>query len=324
MEEQYLSFLYGPDEQAALGRLGNFRYPCTAAADVLTDGDKFRDVEAIFASWGMPQLDAKMLRRLPRLRVVFYAAGTVRAVVTADTWRRGIRITTAALANAKPVAEFTVAAIVFSLKRVWERMHSLREKKLYRRHRPAIPGCYGTTIGLLALGKIGRRVAQQLQQMDVRVIAYDPYVPHAIAEALGVRLCSLEEVFASADVVSCHLPLYDATAQLVDGALLRRMKTDSTFINTARGAVVNEPDLVAVLQERPDLFAVLDTIVEEPPSAGNPLLLLPNAIVTPHLAGSMCLECRRMGRMMVDEFRRYVAGEPLLGEIHEQDLAILA
>jgi phosphoglycerate dehydrogenase-like enzyme len=135
-----------------------------------------------------------------------------------------------------------------------------------------------------------------------------------------VKLCAIEEVFATSDIVSCHLPLYEATTQLIDGALLRRMKPDSTFINTARGAVVNEPDLVAVLQERPDLYAVLDTIVEEPPAEANPLLQLPNVIVTPHLAGSMCLECRRMGRMMVDEFRRYVAGEPLLGEIREQDL----
>lgn len=324
MEEEYFALLYGSPEREAMARLATFPHPRVSAADLLANGTHFDDVEAIFASWGMPVLDEPMLRRFPRLRMVFYAAGTIKCVVTDASWRRGIRMTTAALANAKPVAEFTIAAIVFSLKRVWERVQSLREKNRYQRHQPAIPGCYGTTVGLLALGKIGRRVAERLREMDVRVIAYDPFVSPDEAGRLGVQLCPIEDVFATADVVSCHLPLHAGTSQLINGALLRRMKPDSTFINTARGAVVNEPDLVAVLTERPDLYAVLDTIAQEPPPSDSPLLRLSNAIVTPHLAGSMCLECRRMGVMMVDELRRYMAGDPLLGEVREEELEILA
>jgi phosphoglycerate dehydrogenase-like enzyme len=324
MEEEYFALLYGPNERETLARLATFAHRRVSATDLEGHGAPFDDVEAIFAGWGMPVLDAAMLRRFPRLRMVFYAAGTIKSVVTDASWRRGIRVTTAALANAKPVAEFTIAAIVFSLKRVWERVQSLRDKNRYQRHQPAIPGCYGTTVGLLALGKIGRQVAARLREMDVRVIAYDPYVSADDAGRLGVTLCAIEDVFASADVVSCHLPLHAGTSQLIDGALLRRMKPDSTFINTARGAVVNEPDLVAVLSERPDLYAVLDTIAQEPPPSDSPLLRLPNAIVTPHLAGSMCLECRRMGIMMIDELRRYLANEPLLGEVREEELDLLA
>ena len=321
VDASYFPFLYGAEDLAELERLAHFAHPVISPADVLTSATDFSDVEAIFATWGMPVLDAAMLKRFPKLRIVFYAAGTIKSFVTHESWRRGVRVTTAALANAKPVAEFTVAAIVFSLKRVWERMRSLREKNLYRRHFPPIPGCYGTTIGLLGLGKIGRCVAARLRQMDVHVMACDPYVQPAVAADLGVCLRSIEEVFTTADVVSCHLPLHVGTTSLIDAALLRRMKPDSTFINTARGAVVNERDLIAVLEERPDLCAVLDTIAEEPPRAGHPLLRLPNAIVTPHLAGSMCHECRRMGLMMIDELRRYLAGEPLLGEVlvHEMD-----
>jgi phosphoglycerate dehydrogenase-like enzyme len=324
VEDSYFRFLYGVEELAELEKLAHFAHPVISPPDVFTSGAAFSEVEAIFATWGMPALDAAMLRRFPNLRIVFYAAGTIKSFVTQESWRRGVRVTTAALANAKPVAEFTLAAIVFSLKHVWERMRSLREKELYRRHYPPVPGCYGTTIGLLGLGKIGRCVAAQLRQMDVRVIAYDPYVKPDIASELGLRLCSLEEVFTIADVVSCHLPLHAGTNSLIDAALLRRMKPDSTFINTARGAVVNERDLVIVLEERPDLYAVLDTIAEEPPRAGHPLLRLPNAIVTPHLAGSMCHECRRMGRMMIDELRRYLAGEALLGEVFEPEIDRLA
>jgi phosphoglycerate dehydrogenase-like enzyme len=324
MDAEFHPMLFGASERLALQQLADFSGPPLTAAEVARPGAHFEEVEAIIAGWGMPVLDEAVLRRFPRLRVVFYAAGTIRNIVTDASWRRGIRFTTAALANAKPVAEFTQAAIVFSLKRVWERARSLREKNLYQRHQPEIPGCYGTTVGLLALGKIGRLVAQRLREMDVHVIGYDPYVLRTDAERLGVRLCELEEVFAIADVVSCHLPLHAGTAQLLDAPLFRRMKPNATFINTARGAVVNEPDLVAVLTERTDLYAVLDTIAEEPPRPDSALLKLPNTLVTPHIAGSMCDECRRMGIMMVDELRRYVAGEPLLGEVREADLEILA
>lgn len=316
--------LYGPDERAGIERFARFSHARFDPSVLLANGQHFDEIEIVFTSWGMPPLDAALLRRFPALRAIFYAAGTIKSVVTAASWHRGIRVTTASLANAKPVAEFTIAAIIFSLKRVWERVRSLRERNLYQQHQPPIPGCFGTTVGLIALGKVGRQVAERLRDLDVRVIAYDPYVSRDEAVKRGVELCSLEKVFATADVVSCHLPLHTGTAHLIDRRLLRSMKPDATFINTARGAVVNERDLVSILTERPDLYAVLDTIVDEPPSADCPLLLLPNAIVTPHIAGSMCHECRRMGIMMVDELRRYVANEPLLGEVREEDLEIFA
>ncbi len=324
MDEEFFPLLFGPGECAALGQLARFVGPCVGAKALARGHARAEEVEAILAGWGMPVLDEDLLRGFPRLRVVFYAAGTIRSIVTEASWRRGIRFTTAALANAKPVAEFTQAAIVFALKRVWERARVLREHGRYLRHEPSLPGGYGTTVGLLALGKIGGLVAQRLREMDVRVLAFDPHVPRAEAERLGVRLCPLEELFATADVVSCHLPLHAGTHGLVDGALLRRMKRGATFINTARGAVVKEAELIAVLVERPDLQAVLDTIVEEPPRPDHPLLALPNAFVTPHLAGSMNQECRRMGIMMVEELRRYGAGEPLRGEVREAELAFIA
>lgn len=324
MTPEYRDLIYGPSEWSALEHSATFSQPPLSPADFAAGDRPFDDVEALFTTWGMPPLDDALLRRLPRLQIVFYAAGTVRDVVTAASWRRGIRVTTAAIANAQPVMEFTVAAIVFALKRVWERAAALREDHRYLRHQPALPGCYGTTVGLIALGRIGSRVAERLRTMDVHVIGHDPYVTPGEAARLGVRWVGLEELFATADVVSCHLPLHPGTHQLINGRHLRSMKRGTTFINTARGAVVNEADLVAVLRERPDLYAVLDTITTEPPPPDCPLLRLPNAIVTPHLAGSMGPECRRMGAMMVDELRRYHAGEPLLGEVRDADLNRLA
>ena len=102
------------------------------------------------------------------------------------------------------------------------------------------------------------------------------------------------------------------------------MKPNATFINTARGAVVREAEMIETLRHRPDLQAVLDVCDPEPPAPDSPLLTLPNVVLTPHIAGSMGTECRRLGRCMVDEVRRYLAGEPLHWQITEADAARLA
>ena len=142
------------------------------------------------------------------------------------------------------------------------------------------------------------------------MLAHDPYVPVATAHALGVELTTLEGVFAESDVVSLHAPLLDETRAMVDARLLRSMRPDATLVNTARGGLIDEPALVTVLGERPDLFAVLDVTDPEPPPPGSPLFDLDNVVVTPHLAGSLGPERRLLGRAMAEELARYVAGQP--------------
>lgn len=102
------------------------------------------------------------------------------------------------------------------------------------------------------------------------------------------------------------------------------MKPGATFINTARGAVVDEAGMIEVLKSRPDLFAVLDVTYPEPPLPDSPFYDLPNVVLTPHIAGSMGNECRRMGRYMIDEFRRYQAGEPFHYEVTNDMMSRLA
>jgi phosphoglycerate dehydrogenase-like enzyme len=98
---------------------------------------------------------------------------------------------------------------------------------------------------------------------------------------------------------------------MITGDLLDRIPPGGTFINTARGAVVNEPEMIRVLQKRADLTAVLDVTYPEPPEPDSPLYDLPNVFLTPHIAGSINGECGRMGEYAVDECRRWIAGEPL-------------
>ncbi len=134
----------------------------------------------------------------------------------------------------------------------------------------------------------------------------------------------LEEVFARCDVVSLHAPHLKETEGMITGRHLRSMQPGATFINTSRGAVVREGEMIDALREWPDLCAVLDVTAPEPPAADSPLYDLTNVVLTPHIAGSMHGECRRMGRYMLEELRRYLRGEPLLWRIDRETAARLA
>lgn len=323
MDSEFFNEVLGPADLERLRANVDLRAAINGAQLISHAGD-YSDIELIVGSWGLPRLTPDLLAQLPQLKAVFYAAGTIKVVVTDASWDRGIRITNASHANAKPAAEFAFAEIILSLKRAWDRVFLMREKHLFVQRDPLAPGCYGTTVGLLALGKIGRLVAEKLRTLDVKIVAYDPFVSPSEAAELGVTLCPLEKVFSHADVVSCHLPSTAQTQHLLRRDLFARMKRGASFINTARGNVVKEDELVAVLRERPDLYAVLDVTEHEPPKADDPLFTLSNVVLTPHIAGSMGMECRRMGRMMVDDVERYLAGKPLEGEVLRDQLEMLA
>ena len=316
--------VFGPDEHRDLLNEVNFLLPPMEPAEVLKQHAALRRVEVIFSGWGAPKLDEHTLALMPNLRAVFHAAGSVKFMTSDAFWARDIRISSAVQKNAIPVAEFTLSQIIFCLKHGWQRVAQYRVKKTYERNLPHMPGAYHSTVGLLSLGHTGRLVAERLRMLEVNIIAYDPFTPPSDAAALGVELVSLEKVFASADVVSCHTPLLPNTTRMLRRHHFAAMKPGATFINTARGAVVHEPELISVLKERPDLFAVLDVTDPEPAAADSPLFTMPNVVVTPHIAGSLGHECRRLGRMMIEEFQRYRRGEPLLGEVTAHELAIKA
>jgi len=141
---------------------------------------------------------------------------------------------------------------------------------------------------------------------------------------LGVELVTLDAIFRRSDVVSLHSPWLPETEGMLTGAHFASMKERATFINTARGAIVREEEMIAVLQARPDLWAILDVTYPEPPAPDSPLYTLPNVVLTPHIAGVLDDECQRMGQTMVEELRRFLAGEPMEYEITQAQAKLLA
>ena len=311
LSEGVFDRVYGSASREQIGSLAE------VAAHVLTPAtwrqhpEITQEAEWIFSSWTMPVVNQDFLAAFPKLRVIFYAAGTIKEFATDALWERGIVVTSAFAANAIPVAEFTVAQIVLSLKSVWRVALQIKHEKTVASRNIPTQGVYNATVGLISLGMIGRLVAEQLRHFQVRVMAFDPYLSGKDAGDLGVELCSLDEIFSQSDVVSCHTPLLKETEGLLGKSHFARMKPYATFLNTARGAVVDEAGLIEVLRERPDLFALLDVTWPEPPVAGSPLYELPNVILTPHIAGSKNNECWRMAQYMAEEAARLVAGKPL-------------
>jgi phosphoglycerate dehydrogenase-like enzyme len=316
--------IYSPADQQAIAEMVELVGPVQSAAAVAEDPAILRAVEVIFSGWGGPHMDAAFLDAAPNLRLVLYGAGSIRRMVTDAFWERGIRISSAAAANAIPVSEFTLAQILFSLKHGWHYALTMQRTGQWLPKQETMPGAYGATVGLISLGLIGRRVAELLRPFDVNVIAYDPFVSADTATELGISLVSLDAVFAQADVVSLHTPWLDETVGMITGAHFAALKPGATFINTARGAIVREGEMIVVLQQRPDVYALLDVTWPEPPAPDSPLLTLPNVVLTPHIAGALGPECWRMGHTMVDELRRYIQGEPLQHEVTRAQFARMA
>jgi phosphoglycerate dehydrogenase-like enzyme len=222
------------------------------------------------------------------------------------------------------VAEYTLSQILFGLKNGWRwAREAQRLAKPVRADQ--MHGAYETTVGLVSLGMVGKAVCRLLKHFDVNVIAFDPFVPADTARELGVELVrSLDDVFRRAHVVSLHTPWLKETENLIRGRHFDLMQPYTTFINTARGAVVFEAEMIEALERRPDITAVLDVTHPEPPAEGSPLLTLPNVVWTPHIAGSVAGECRRMGQYMIQEIRRYLEGLPMTWEISREKAALLA
>lgn len=312
--EEGFARIYGPDQRAQVAELVGGEPPFATPVEARRGDPRLADVEVLLSGWGVEPLDEETLAAMPRLRAVLDGAGSVRGIVTPALLARGVEVSSAAEGNAVPVANYATSMIHLSLKRVWEFLRSSHPRSETEKDRVA--GAYGATVGIVALGHVGRLVAERLRGEDLRLLAHDPYVTPDEARELGVDLVGLDDLFRVSNVVTLHVPLYDGpdgtgTQGLVGRELLASMGERATLVNTSRGAVVRTDELAEVLAARPDLQAVLDVTDPEPLPADHPLRSLPNVVLTPHVAGSLGPECHRLGQMMVDELRRFLGGDPL-------------
>ena len=299
--------VYTPEVLKKLGEYGELSEKINQS-NIKENAEFLKDCEYAFSTWGMPKFTKEEIKEyMPNLKAVFYAAGTVQYFAR-PFLESGIKVFSAFAANAVPVAEYTFAQISLATKGFFQ------SAKFYRiltakalAHANASPGNFGCKVGLVGLGAIGCMVAERLKALDVEVYAYDPFVSQEKADEYGVKLVNLETIFSECDVISNHLANKKELENIFNYKLFKLMKKRSTFINTGRGAQVAEYSLALSLILHPSRTFVADVLKHEAFPYINPLFWCPNAILTPHIAGSTGNEPQRMAYYMMEELERFTS-----------------
>ncbi len=319
-----VDYVFAAGRREALAKAVSLHPVILDSKNIEAEAPKLKDIEAVFATWGMPNLPPEKIALLPSLKAVFYAAGSVKSFA-GNFLDRGIIVSSAWRANAIPVAEFTLAQILLSCKGYFRNSREARDPET-RLNGACYQGrgIFGERVGLIGCGMIARYLVGLLKPFNLKVLVHDPYLSDADASILGVEKVELTKLFSDCYVVSNHLPNLESLRGVLNRPLFESMRQGATFINTGRGAQVDEEALIETLQRRQDLTALLDVTDPEPPPASSPFYKMANVRLTSHIAGSMNDEVVRMADYMLEEFAAWDAGRPLKHSVSKEMLATMA
>ena len=250
------------------------------------------------------RVTAELLDKAECLRVIGRAGVGVDNVDMDAATRRGVLVMNTPGGNAVSVAEHTFALMLALARSVpqsnaaihagrWEKSSTGMELR-------------GKTLGLVGLGRVGTEVARRGRALEMKVLAYDPYVTQAAARELDVELVPFEDLLRRSDVISLHTALSAATDKIINAAALAQMKRGTRLINCARGELIDETALAEALRSGHLAGAAVDTFAQEPPK-NSPLIGLPNLIATPHIAGSTAEAQEEVGTLIAQQVRDYLA-----------------
>ena len=231
-------------------------------------------------------LTKEVLSQLPNLKLVVYRSIGFNSVDLAYANERQLPVSHITQYCVDEVANYVVAAILSHNRRILDFNQSVKvDHKWDYELFPDMRRLSSLTVGLIGFGNIPRLVAHRLQVFGCKVMAYDPFVPAEVFANAGVTQVSLEEIFAHSDYISSHLPLNDSTKEMLNATLFNLCENQPVFINSSRGGVVNEKDLVAALQSGKLSYAILDVVHSEDPDLSKlPFMQMDNVVLTPHIA----------------------------------------
>lgn len=295
--------------------------------DIISEGIVYNEVEYAFGTWGTPSFKEEEINKyFPALKAVFYGAGSVQ-YFAGPFLNSGVRIFSAWGANAVPVAEYATAQVILANKGFFRVENKFREcgRSQAREFVANYPGNFKTKVGILGAGMIGRLMIEKLKSYDLDLIVFDPFMSDEKAKNLGVKKSDLTTIFSECQTITNHLAKNDKTYGLINYEHFSKMKDYSTFINTARGTIINEDDLKIAMRENNTLTAILDVLDpnEERPITDD-IFTIPNIIITPHCAGSQTLELKRMGEYMEIQYNNLIKGKETQYEVLLSDLEIMA
>src|ERR1700675_2914819 len=250
------------------------------------------------------KVNRELLEKALKLRVIGRAGVGVDNVDMEAATHRGVLVMNTPGGNAVSVAEHTFALLLALARGVpqsnaaiqagrWEKTSAGMELR-------------GKTLGLVGLGRMGTEVARRARALEMKVLAFDPYVTPAAARELEVELIPFEDLLRRSDVISLHTALSSATEKMINAAAIAQMKKGARLINCARGELIDEVALAEALRSGHLSGAAVDTFAQEPPK-NSPLIGLPNLIATPHIAGSTAEAQEEVGTLIAQQVRDYLA-----------------
>ncbi|WP_200901411.1 hydroxyacid dehydrogenase [Paenibacillus sp. DMB20] len=276
--------------------------------------EKIKDVDILVTGWGTPVLDEEVMSHAGKLKMVAHTGGSVRPYVSDAVYEKGVTVVSGNEVFAQSVAESVIAYALASLRDIPRYSSDLKNgiwpTSFYNK------GLLDRTVGIVGYGMISKMVVQMLKPFNVKIKVFSRHIAQEELDKHGMQKADLPEIFSTCDIVSIHSGMTKENYHLITEELLRMMPEGSLLINTARGAVIDEPALCRVLAEG-KINAVLDVYEVEPLPQGHPLMGLDNAILMPHMGGPTIDRRLVVVQALIDDIRRFLKGEPLRCEIDQ-------
>jgi phosphoglycerate dehydrogenase-like enzyme len=308
--EMKFNLTFPPELLAELQEMVDLTIPPRPFPADLAQLNELYDAEILITGWGTPQLPLDLIEK-GRLQYICHVTGAMRSMVHRRFFEHGIPATNWGASISRTIAEASLAMMLGSLRRIRTIQEELHNRGGYRGV-PYPDSLFERKVGLFGLGAIARELVKLLQPFHVQIKGYDPYVPDDIFAQLGVeRVADLKTLFSTSDIISVHAAKTAETYHIVNKELLQLMPENGVLVNTSRGSLINEDDLAAEVKAG-RLWVALDVYEREPLPQDSPLRGSERILLFPHQAGPTLDRYIDMGRLTLENIRRFLNNEPLL------------
>lgn len=276
--------------------------------------EKIKDKDIVLGTWGSPSFGNDLCEG-SSVKLIAHTAGSVGDLVDETVYNRGIKVISGNRLFAESVAEGTLAYMMTMLRRLPDEIEYTRAGKWFSSELYHSKGLFDRTIGIIGYGMISQCVMRLLKPFRVKIMLYSAHqVPKDFLDEVGARQCSLNEIFSQCSVISLHSSLTPQNVGIIGAEHFRLMKDGAIFINTARGAVVKEREMIEELKSG-RIYAMLDVFDPEPPTPDNPLRQMKNVYLVSHRAGPTIDRRPYIGRAIVEDMVAFSEGRELKHEI---------
>lgn len=280
--------------------------------------EKIKGIDVVITGWGSPRIDEDVLKYADKLKYVAHTGGTVANYICEEVYKKGITVISGNEMYAESVAEGVIAYILASLRMIPRFSHALSYDKKWENPdlgRNYNRGLLDRTVGIVSYGTISKYIIPMLQPFHVKIKLYSrKAMPQEFLDKYNVDQVSLEELFSSSDIVTMQTAQNPHTIGMITKKHLSLMKDGALFINTSRGPIVDENDLIEEI-EKDRIYVVLDVYNQEPLPKDSPFMGREKVMLMPHMGGPTIDRRDAITNALLNEVENHMAGKPLTLEI---------